>query len=36
MKLQWFERKSPSDALVGAYSFPDVWVLTDPAPLTCK
>lgn len=34
--LQWFERKSPSDALAGAYSFPDTWVLPDPAPLTCK
>jgi hypothetical protein len=34
--LQWFQRKSPSDALAGAYSFPDIWVLTDPAPLTCK
>ena len=34
--LQWFERKSPSDALAGAYSFPDAWVLTEPAPLSCK
>jgi hypothetical protein len=34
--LQWFQRKTPSDALAGAYSFPDIWVLTDPAPLTCK
>src|SRR5215475_3335773 len=34
--LQWFQRKSPSDALAGAYSFPDIWVLPDPAPLTCK
>jgi hypothetical protein len=34
--LQWFERKTPSDALAGAYSFPDAWVLTEPAPLTCK
>ena len=34
--LQWFERKSPSDALTGAYSFPDTWVLAEPAPLTCK
>jgi hypothetical protein len=34
--LQWFQRKDPSDALAGAYSFPDIWVLTDPAPLTCK
>ncbi len=34
--LQWFERKSPSDALAGAYSFPDTWILPDPAPLTCK
>lgn len=33
--LPWFERKSPSDALAGAYSFPDIWVLTTPAPLTC-
>ena len=34
--LQWFQRKTPSDALAGAYSFPDIWVLPDPAPLTCK
>jgi hypothetical protein len=34
--LQWFQRKMPSDALAGAYSFPDIWVLPDPAPLTCK
>jgi chitinase len=34
--LQWFERKDPSDALAGTYSFPDIWVLTKPAPLTCK
>lgn len=34
--IQWFERKTPSDALAGAYSFPDIWVLPDPAPLTCK
>ena len=34
--LQWFERKDPSDALAGTYSFPDIWVLTKPAPLKCK
>jgi hypothetical protein len=34
--LQWFERKQPSDALAGTYSFPDIWVLTQPAPDTCK
>ena len=34
--LQWFERKVPSDALAGTYSFPDIWVLTQPAPDTCK
>jgi hypothetical protein len=34
--LQWFERKEPSDALAGTYSFPDIWVLTQPAPDTCK
>ena len=33
--LSWFERKTPSDALAGAYSFPDIWVLTSAAPLTC-
>jgi hypothetical protein len=33
--LPWFERKTPSDALAGAYSFPDIWVLTSAAPLTC-
>jgi len=34
--LQWFERKEPSDALASTYSFPDIWVLTKPAPDTCK
>lgn len=34
--LQWFERKDPSDALAGTYSFPDIWVLHKPAPDTCK
>lgn len=34
--LQWFERKIPSDALAGTYSFPDIWALTQPAPDTCK
>jgi hypothetical protein len=33
--LQWFERKDPSDALAGAYSFPDIWVLKKAAPDTC-
>jgi hypothetical protein len=33
--LPWFERETPSDALAGAYSFPDIWVLTSAAPLTC-
>ena len=33
--LQWFERKTPSDAIAGAYSFPDIWVLPEAAPLTC-
>ncbi|MBA3914670.1 MAG: hypothetical protein H0X25_12655 [Acidobacteriales bacterium] len=33
--LPWFERKSPSDALAGAYSFPDIWVLKGPAPYDC-
>jgi hypothetical protein len=34
--LPWFERKSPSDALGGAYTFPDPWVLKAPAPLACE
>ena len=34
--LPWFERKTPSDALAGAYSFPDIWVLKSAAPLTCN
>jgi len=34
--LPWFERKTPSDALGGAYSFPDIWVLQSAAPLTCN
>jgi hypothetical protein len=29
--LQWFQRKKPSDALDGAYSFPDETLLTSPA-----
>lgn len=29
--LQWFEFKSPSDALDGAYSYPDETVLTAPS-----
>ena len=29
--LQWFEFKSPSDALDGAYSYPDETVLTGPS-----
>lgn len=31
--LQWFERKVPSDAFDGAYSFPDTTVLTSPPPV---
>lgn len=31
--LQWFERKVPSDALGGAYSYPDPTVLTSPPPI---
>lgn len=30
--LQWFELKSPSDALGGAYSYPDTTVLSQPTP----
>jgi hypothetical protein len=33
--LPWFERQTPSQALAGAYSFPDIWVLSSAAPLTC-
>jgi hypothetical protein len=33
--LPWFERQTPSSALGGAYSFPDVASLTAAAPLTC-
>jgi hypothetical protein len=29
--LQWFEFQSPSDALGGAYSYPDTSVLTQPS-----
>lgn len=29
--LQWFSRKSPSDAIDGAYSFPDETLLTAPS-----
>jgi len=29
--LQWFEEISPSDALGGAYSYPDTTALTSPA-----
>jgi len=29
--LQWFQRKTPSDAVDGAYSFPDETLLTSPA-----
>jgi hypothetical protein len=29
--LQWFSRKSPSDAIDGAYSFPDETILTTPS-----
>ena len=31
--LQWFEFQSPSDALGGAYSYPDTTVLTSPSTL---
>jgi hypothetical protein len=31
--LQWFERKVPSDAIGGAYSYPDTTVLTSPPPV---
>jgi hypothetical protein len=37
--LQWFEMKVPSDAISGAYSYPDQSVLTSPTPrekLNCK
>ena len=37
--LQWFEQKSPSNAIVGAFSYPNTKALTTPAkafgPLTC-
>jgi hypothetical protein len=33
--LPWFERQTPSTALGGAYSFPDISSLTTAAPLTC-
>lgn len=33
--LPWFERQTPSHALAGAYSFPDIWALSSAAPLTC-
>jgi len=29
--LQWFEFQQPSDALGGAYSYPDTTVLTGPS-----
>ncbi|HEY6251404.1 MAG TPA: hypothetical protein VI685_15710, partial [Candidatus Angelobacter sp.] len=29
--LQWFQRKTPSDAVDRAYSFPDETLLTSPA-----
>ena len=29
--LQWFQRKTPSDAIDGAFSFPDETLLTSPA-----
>jgi hypothetical protein len=29
--LQWFSRKSPSDAIDGAYSYPDETLLTSPS-----
>ena len=31
--LQWFEFQSPSDALGGAYSYPDTTILTSPSTL---
>jgi hypothetical protein len=31
--LQWFEEKSPSDAIGRAYSYPDTTILTKPAKL---
>jgi hypothetical protein len=35
--LQWFEFQSPSDALDGAYSYPDTTILTHPsAPQNAK
>ena len=37
--LQWFELKSPSDALGGAYSYPNMNVLTSLSPpqgVNCK
>jgi hypothetical protein len=30
---QWFEEKPPSDAIGGAYSYPDTSILTRPAQL---
>lgn len=33
--LPWFERQTPSPALGGTYSFPNVSALTAAAPLTC-
>ena len=33
--LPWFERQTPSTALGGTYSFPNVSALTTAAPLTC-
>ena len=38
--LQWFEQKSPSSAISGAFSYPNTSALTKPAtpfgPLTCQ
>jgi hypothetical protein len=38
--LQWFEQKSPSSAISGAFSYPNTKALTKPAtpfgPLTCQ
>lgn len=38
--LQWFEQKSPSNAISGAFSYPNTKALTSPAtafgPLTCQ
>jgi hypothetical protein len=31
--LQWFERKTPSDAFSHAYSYPDTTILTSPPPV---